>query len=253
MAGLVSFEGPAAQKAVAALQKAQQRRAGFLPSVREIAATLFAGGRATNEVLPIQYRTAEYLWRKAPEEAMFAPVVAPNRPFQFELGATAVDRSSVFWILDYEFRMGRPSGIDPDDIVYSEEGRGSGFLGWDITVNGQRLNTIRFELDPSPAQLSREQYASGVQPQAAAFNRAQFNSFAVTAGPGLSLLPVRSEVMGARGVPFCIVAPPASRVALGCVLFRPVTFPVSFFEGRVAGYHVPSDLSDRVLRQISPP
>jgi len=246
MASPPAFLWPYAQQPVQKAVALATRAAAAITSV------LFAGGRATNDVVPVQYRITEYLWSKAPDESMFG-VVTPTRPFQFEIGAYEVPQNSSFWITDYEFKLKRPSGIDVNDVLDAEEGRGSGFMGWDLTVNGQRLNNIRFELDPSPTSLSREAFGSFANPQAAQFNKAQFNSFAVSAGPGLSLLPVRSTVMGSRTSPFCVIAEPAARVALGAVLFRPITFPVTSFQGRVAGYLVPSDTSARVMKRLAPP
>src|SRR5690606_23201566 len=140
-----------------------------------------------------------------------------------------------FWMTDYQFAVGRQSGIDAGDFVYAEEGRFSGQMGFDVTVNNMyRIGDLEYGLDPAPIPLGRPEFQPSF-PQsitrttsADVFSAAAAASFASTAGPGTSLLPVRPNVQGPREGPFTWVVDEGNQVALRCVVFRPLRTPIAF-------------------------
>jgi hypothetical protein len=203
------------------------------------------------------FLTVERLYRKLPEEAMFNPRLSPSKPFEFELGSFRVPDGQQFWFTDYSFSILRQSGVDPGDVVYAEEGRFSGVLGFDVTVTGKRMSDLLYQLDPQPTSLTREQFAP---PRATisesnapdAFDAAAAGDFASTAGPGNSLLPVRPEVQGPRGGPFTMVVHEGQYVTLSAVVFRPVTTPIASIEGRLAGFLIHTNMSETLVNRMRP-
>jgi hypothetical protein len=210
------------------------------------------GGDIVEGLVHPTFGIIERLFRKLPEESFFLPSVSARKPVQFGIGSFQVPESTAFWLWDYEFSIYRPSGIDPGDTIKAAEGRFSGFMGFDITFNGRRLSDLRYELDPTPITLQREEFENFLAPSASAFTQQAANSFASTASPGLSLLPVRSQVQGARDAPFVLIAENGTDVALSCVIFRPITSPIAFVEGRMGGYLVQDQTASALVNRVRP-
>jgi hypothetical protein len=217
------------------------------------------GGQVLSKLLHPAFTIAEELYRKLPEEAFFSPELNSQNPYQFELGAFEVPDGMVLWIMDYEFSVWRPSGVDPGDIIKAAESRFSGQMGWDLTLNQRRVAHLRYELDPSPISLARQafaprltDYGPGRNGETAAFDLSKANSFAATSSQGLSLLPVRSKVQGARNVPFTIIAEQNTRVALDCVIFKTIRAPIAALQGTWSGYLLHDQLAQSLLERVRP-
>lgn len=212
------------------------------------------GGRVVQDLLHPSFSIFEQLYRVLPEEGWFSPLVSPTTPVQFQLGAFEVPRNQALWLTDYEFSVYRPSGVDPGDFVQAAQGRFSNVLGFDITISGQRDANLSYQLDPVPVVLQRQEFEAPIgNPRSpAAFNRAAANSFASTAGPGTSLLPVRRQTQGPEGGPFTFVVGEGSQVALNCVIFNTVPSPLSAIQGRHAGYLLHQNVSEALLNRIRP-
>jgi hypothetical protein len=211
------------------------------------------GGDVLRELLHPAFVPFERLFRVLPEDAWFDPSVSPRRPISFELGSFEVPDNQHLWMYDYEFAVYRLSGMDPGDIVRLEEYRLSAVLGFDVTFSGRRPDNIAYELDPVPVSVTRGAFdQGGSAPAAGAFNKAAANSFAATASPGTALLPVRTRRMGARQTPFTLVARTRDRVALSCVIFRPVPLPVAAIEGIMAGFLVHTQMSQELIHRMAP-
>lgn len=224
-------------------------------------ATRAPGGDViTGQLQHPAFKTQERLYRVLPEEGFFHPELSPDAPFEFTLGSFRVPAGQHFWLMDYSFAVLRLSGVDPGDFVYAEDGRFSGQLGFDVTITGKRSSDLAYQLDPGPIQLERAEFQTPTQagifdPDTATpaqFNAAQTESFASSAGPGNSLLPVREAVQGSREGPFTIVAQQEQEVALRCVIFRELLTPIAGIEGRMAGYLVNQQLSDALLERLAP-
>jgi hypothetical protein len=196
----------------------------------------------------------ERLFRILPDEGWFSPRVRPARPITVELGSYTVPAGRTLWLMDYSFSVYRPSGIDPGDFIRAEQGRFSNQLGFDLTVSGKRPSDIKYELDPHPDSPNRTAFAPVVaaNQRAGVFNRSAANAYAVTAGPGSSLLPVRRAVQGAEGHPFTMLVIANQVVALSLVIFNRLRAPLSAVEGRGGGYLLDQTLSNHLIRSVRP-
>jgi hypothetical protein len=218
------------------------------------------GGRLLLDLQGDVFRTVERLKRNLPEEGFFSDTLSPTSPFEWTILAYQVPVGQQLWLTDYSFSVGRQSGIDAGDFVYAEEGRFSGVLGFDVTINGMfRTSDLEYGLDPTAIPRTRAEYNAPTQATdlLPAANQDQFDasaseSFASTAGPGTSLLPVRPNVQGPRGGPFTMVISEGDYVALRCVVFRPVRTPIAFIEGRLAGFTLHTNVSRALIQRMRP-
>lgn len=227
------------------------------------------GGDLLRRLQSPNFTVWEQMYRALPEQGWFSPAVNPSAPIQFELGAWAVPQGYHLWVCDYEFSVFRLSGLDAGDVVQAEDGRFSGVMGFDITLNNARTSSLLYQLDPVPVQRTRQQFERPLQAQAlklsadaglgtssganpAAFQRAAFTSFASTAGPGNSLLPVRLRRQGAPSMPFTLIAKESVRVALSCVIFKRVLSPLAFIQGDVSGFMIQTNMSEALINRMRP-
>ncbi len=215
------------------------------------------GGDLLTKVLHPMRKVVEQLYRVEPEESWYNIDVSPSKLVTFELGALQVPSGLHYWLFDYEFQPFRFSGVDPGDAIPVEEQRLGAVLGWDLTLTGRRPNDLLFQLDPIPAQLQRTQFnavptsdTSSTRAPAGSFNRAAFTGFAANSSAGLSLLPQRTARQGPLSGPFTIIAKEGDRVALSCVIFRPVPLPLAWMQGRHAGYWVNANESEALLDRV---
>lgn len=191
------------------------------------------------------------------DEGWFSSQVSPTRPVSFELGAFRVPKSNALWLMDYEFQVLRPSGIDPGEFVVAEAGRYLSQVGFDVTINNtQRQGNIQYQLVPQPAANTRATFAPPVgSPTGAgsgAFGASVGGSFGSTASPGKSLLPVRSSVQGPRNGPFTFVIEEGSTIALSAYIFRPFLSPVAAILGRMAGWMLQTNVSNALIQRMRP-
>lgn len=213
------------------------------------------GGAVVHDLLHPAFTIHETLDRVLPEGGWFDPDLSPQRPVQFQLGAFTVPKGQSLWLFDYQFQIYRPSGVDPGDFLPAAPGRFSNQIGFDVTVGGSRNASLSLQLAPQPVSLARQAFAPPIGFDAATqdqFNRASAGNFASTASPGNSLLPVRPNVMGPRGMPFTLVAGEGSVVALNVVIFNTVRSPISTIEGRQAGYLIATNTSTALLNRVRP-
>lgn len=220
------------------------------------------GGRLLLDVQSPAFKTLERLRRNLPEEGWFDDDLSPQRPFIWTILSYTVPQGMALWMNDYEFSIARQSGVDAGDVVYAEDGRFSGVMGFDVVINGAyRVNDLEYGLDPVAIPLNRSEYdapgaATGpfdpdtLSPDV--FNEAAANSFASPAGVGTSLLPVREQVQGTRGGPFTLVIGEGSTVALRGVVFRQVLTPIAFVEARLAGFQLHTTISEALIERMRP-
>ncbi len=217
------------------------------------------GGDVISRIVHPALAIFERLYRRLPEESFFSPNVSPTSPVQFEIGSFTVPKHSSLWMFDYEFAVYRFSGIDPNDTVKAEAGRFGGMMGFDLTFSKRRATNTTYQLDPAPIPFQRGEFRAPVPGPAGAFDvgaapfdDAAAESFASTASPGTSLLPVRDEVMGARNSPFMLVANPGTSVAMGAVIFRTITSPIAFVQSQMGGYLLHQQVSEALLNRVRP-
>lgn len=199
------------------------------------------GGDLISAIQHPAFDTFERMFRTAPQAAWFNPGLNPRRPVKFDFGSFTVPDSSFFLLMDYEFTALRPSGVDPFDFVYAEDGRFSGFMGFDITVSGRRMSNLLFQLEPVNATFVGTPFGS-----------VPANTYAGVSNDGSSLLPVRSRVQGARDLPFTMLAGPGSVVTLSCVIFRRISAPLSGIQASMAGYQIHANTILSLLERVRP-
>lgn len=198
------------------------------------------GGDVMRRLQHPAFTTLERMQRIGPPTsgAWFSPQVSLSNTVQFELVNFEVPRGQQAWVFDYEFQVYRQSGVDPGDIVKAEEGRYSSSIGFDVTVDGQRIGAIQYGLVPVPQP-------STFRPVPPSFEQG-------TATQGRSLLPARLLVAGARGAPFTVIANEGQRVVLTCVIFRRLRTAVAAIEGRLGGYLVATNFAQALVNRMRP-
>lgn len=199
------------------------------------------GGDLISAIQHPAFDTLERMFRIAPQDNWYSAALNPRRPVRFDFGSFTVPDSSFFLLMDYEFTALRPSGVDPFDFVYAEDGRFSGFMGFDITVSGRRMSNILYQLNPVNTTFVPSP-----------FTTASANTYAAVSNDGSSLLPVRSRVQGARDLPFTMLAGPGSVVTMSCVIFRRVTAPLAGIQASMAGYQIHSNTILSLLERVRP-
>lgn len=217
-----------------------------------------AGGNLTSQILHPSITPFEQLYRRLPEEGMFAATVTPSNPFVFELGAFQVPAKMALLLFDIRPDIYRFSGVDAGDYVPVESRRFSSIMGFDLTVDQKRTGEVSFQIDPVAIQTSTQQAFNNnnnTHPQANAgqFAIGQANTFASPAGAGTALLPQRPERYGALDIPFTIVAQAGQVVQARCVIFRPVPTPIAFIEYDIAGVLVPQYWFANIAEVVKPP
>lgn len=212
------------------------------------------GGAVVHELLHPAFTIFERLERVLPDESWFDPDLNPRSPQQFQLGSFKVPAGQALWLFDYQFQVYRPSGVDPGDFLPAAPGRFSNQMGFDVTVSGRREANLSYQLAPQAVSLTRQAFdpPTGFAARFDQFNRAAAGTFASTASAGNSLLPVRENMMGPRGMPFTFVVSEGSEVALNVVIFNTVRAPIAAIEGRVAGYLLQTNASSSLLNRVRP-
>lgn len=228
-----------------------------------------AGG-ALNTLMVHPFITPfEQLYRRLPEEGMFDPLVSPQRPFAFELGAFQVPDRFALLLFDLRPDIFRLSGLDAGDFVPVEARRFASIMGFEITVDQRHAGNTRFELDPIPIQSMLQAFTRVAAPRnagggagllpippqvtpASVFNISAANSFANAAGAGTALMPQRPTRYGPLSVPFTLVARSNQTVQVRCVIFRPVPAPIAFIEYDIAGMLVPTEWFDAMMECLKP-
>lgn len=214
------------------------------------------GGDMQRQMLHPSFLVFERLFRALPDEGMFSPLLNSDKPFQFTIGTYTVPKSQALWFSDYRNGLLLLDGVNPGDFREAEDGRFSGVLGYDVSVNGRRFADIQYQLDPVPIQNDQPQFAA--QPGTARATQAQFNraaaqSFAAAAGTGLSTLPQRRAVQGPdNNNPWTWILKHGDRISIKCIIFRPILSPIAAIFSRIAGHLLDESLSDTLVQRLRP-
>jgi hypothetical protein len=216
---------------------------------------LLAGGDLLSLTLHPEILPFEQLYRRLPEEGMFDPTVAPDRPFVFELGAFRVPPKMTLALYDLRPDIYRFSGIDAGDFVPVEARRFASILGFQLSIDQRNSGNVLFQIDPAAIERTSQQAfqppINQLQP-AASFNIAASQSYANVAGIGAALLPQRPTRYGALSIPFTLFAQGGQVVQVRCAIFRPIPSPIAFIEYDIAGILVPQKWMDAIIRAIEP-
>lgn len=220
--------------------RVQEAGGGLVPSLAHPAVTVF-----------------EHVFRREPEQGIHSPLLDPDHPMLFEMGAFRVPKQQALLLFELRPDVYRFSGIDPNDSVPVAARRFSNVMGWDVNIDGSRPRHTRYELDPIPRQLNANAYIpevpqpGNVQP-AAVFAQARRNRFGSAAGTGLATLPQRPQRYGALALPFTLAVREGQVVQLAAIIFRTIQSPIAFFEFGMAGILMPAEWTDRIFECIRP-
>lgn len=213
------------------------------------------GGQALLNAKPQVLTTCDEQYFVEPDASWFG-AVSPSRPINVPLGSYRVPTGEQLWFNDYEFRILRMSGFAPGDWTYAEDGRFSGILGFDVTISGRRLAHLYYELQPHPSPVTRPAFRAHRHPYPVPprltpdeFDVNASNDFAISAGPGTSLLPVTTRVQGPRDQPFMFVARQGETVELAAVIFNPIPSPIAGIQGRLAGFTIATVIGEAILQR----
>lgn len=216
------------------------------------------GGDLLQQLLdPTVYTVFEREYRSLPDDGMYSPSLGPGRPsFEFTLGSFTVPKGQSLWLSDYQGGVLLLDGVNPGDFRPAEEGRFSGSMGFDLTVNERRVADISYQLDPVPIPPNRSQFdpqPGTARPRPAQFNAAAAESFASTSTASMALMPVRRPVQGPQmNKPWMWIIDEGQRVALKCVIFRPILSPIAAIFGRLAGHKIQTNVSGALIEQMRP-
>lgn len=242
-----------------------------------------AGGALVDHLMHPSFVPLEQLYRKLPTGAIFS--ASPQSNYRFELGAFTVPRNMAFALVDYRFDIYRPSGLAPADPIPIEERRLSTYIGYDVTISEYRKGQVQYQLTPSapsPSQQATEPQRSpgriaagndfaGLQPNypydptnpfppssapqgpvPTDFANARAAAAASPGGPGLALLPQRTERQGPLVLPLTYVVEQTQRVAFDVVVFGPVPIPIAFFEVSFTGVLMPANTLAEIFKAAAP-
>ncbi len=198
----------------------------------------------------------EYMFRRLPEQGVHG-AVSPQNPFRIELGGFRVPEQMSLFIFDFQPRLYRFSGADPNDTMPFEDRRFSTQVGYAIFIDGIQPANLRFELQPIPRQVAPAAYVPSppqpgqILPQTS-FDQAAFNRFGASAGSGLATLPQRTERYGARDLPLCLYVRESQVFEPFAIFWRPVLTPIAFIEFDFAGILMPRSTGEKLLDCLRP-
>lgn len=221
-----------------------------------------AGNFISSLVTPKSITPLERLFRKNAVSGVFT--ASPTRPFRFELGTLDVPQSMSFVLLDYRYAIYAPSGVAAGDTYELEDGRISTSVGYDLTFSGSRMADIAYQLEPVDPQpsvassFSPDSNAgsipgngiSGVPPSL--FDQIRADSSAASANVALSTQPQRHRRDAQLAMPFTYIVAANKRVSLSVVVFRPIPFPISFFQGELSGFLIAQQALDAFMDKVVP-
>lgn len=240
------------------------------------------GGALLTQLLHPSITIWEQMFRISPSDAWFLPTVNAANPVQFELGSYRVPSGQHLWLRGYEFSVYRQSGVDSGDFLKAEGDRFSGMIGFDLTVNGTRPASIKFQLEPTPASVGNSAFTgacAGSASQPFALAKPTGGSFKMgspvlkygilgtggscvnlsggqgssVASQGTSLLPSRPERMGPLAPdPFTIVVKENQSLVLTCVIYRAIRSPIAFIQADAKGYLVQTNASEALMNRVRP-
>lgn len=250
-----------------------------LPS--RVERVLQAGGELAAKLAHPDFVPLEKLFRKLPAPGIFT--ATPQRNFEVQLGAFQVPAGMTFALCDYRFDLYRLSGAAAGDWVPIESRRLSGQIGYSYLISDYQPAQLDMQIEPTPDQPSHQwsdpQVAGGVIAAGAEFNMnqppqigspyfppsspptfpsptdfalARGAAVASPGGPGLALLPQRTERLGSLAMPFTAIVRENQRIVFRAIVFRPVPIPLAFFECDVTGFLISTNVLDSLYAEMAP-
>lgn len=230
------------------------RRMGHVPELRAgIQRVLQAGGALPSRVLPSQLQFFEQVWRRLPEQGVFSASLNFSNPLSIAMGSFRVPRSQALVLFELRPDVYTFSGADPFDWVPVTERRFAGQMGWDITIDGQRLANTRYELNPVARTQDNPVPSQNVGSTAsqAEFAAVRAAEFGTSLGAGTAIQPQRTDRYGPKELPLSLWVKEGSTFSVSAAIFRRILFPVAFFEFDLAGVLMPAELAGTLFQQTS--
>jgi hypothetical protein len=221
-------------------------------SLREgIQRVLQAGGALSSRVTHPSLLFFEQLWRRLPEQGIFSASLNFANPLSIPMGSFRVPRSQALLLFDLRPDVYTFSGLDPFETIPVEPRRFSTQMGWDVTIDGQRLANTKYELNPVARQQDNPSPSTGAGSVASAaeFAQARAAEFGASLGGGTAIQPQRPERYGPRELPLTLWVREGSTFAAAANIFRRILFPIAFFD--LAGVLMPAELATMLFEQTS--
>jgi hypothetical protein len=223
------------------------------PERDAIQRVLQAGGSLSSRLTHPTLQFFEQLWRRLPEQGIFSASLNFTNPLSIPMGSFRVPRTQALLLFDLRPDVYTFSGVDPFDWVPVTSRRFAGQMGWDITIDGQRLANTLYELNP--VARTQDNPTPSTTPASVAsqaeFSRVRAAQFGTSLGAGTALQPQRPERYGPRELPLTLWVKEGSTFAASAAIFRRILFPVAFFEFDLAGILMPAELATSLFQQTS--
>lgn len=218
-----------------------------------------AGNQLSTLITPKNITPLERLFRRNPVDGTLT--ATPERPFTFELGAIDVPAQMALVLLDWRFAIYVPSGLVAGDVRELEDRRLATSVGYDVKFTDSRQDNLSYQLEPSDPTSATDTYASspnaGIIPgngvggvAQSIFARLRAEQATGVVPSGLSTLPQRHRREGQLVMPFTYVVRSNKRVNFETVIFRPIPFPVAFFEVDVSGFLIGANAIDQFMERV---
>lgn len=223
------------------------------PLRNAIQRVLQAGGSLPSRVTHPTLTFFEQVWRRLPEQGVFSAGLNFANPLSIQMGVFRVPVSQTLLLFDLRPDVYTFSGVDPFDTIPVQERRFSTQMGWDITIDGQRVGNTRFELNPvaRTAEQPAPSKLTGRAGSPAEFAAARAAQFGASLGTGTALQPQRPQRFGPAELPLTLWVNENSSFAVSASIFRRITFSIAFFEFDLAGLLLPSELATKLFQQTS--
>jgi len=203
------------------------------------------------------YDSFERQFRVLPTDSFYDPARSPSNPFIFPIGGFKVPKNQYLMILGYEFSSAK-FGITPGDTVRLEPERMSTLWCFDLDIDGTRPRQCQYEIDPVPISITRAAFSlvrgtGGTRTQQAAFfNSAQANSFALVGGPGKAALPFQAQHYGPQAPAFTMLVKPNQTVQGSGIILRALEVPLAYVQFTIQGFMLAPNVVERFQRESQP-
>jgi hypothetical protein len=245
--------------------------------------TVPVGGDLSALLLHPSITPVERIYRRLPNAGVYT--ATRDRPQKVEAGAFRVPPNQAFCVAEYQFDIFRFNGAAPFDAVPIEARRLPLAFGYDVNIDLSHKGDVAVEILPIPAPTNQEAFqplpTGGTVTGVGAINpldifgqvlappaittvydstistgpnaAALAESTVKASGLGNTLLPQnQASFQGPSRFPFTFYARENQSVQLQIVIFGQVPIPIAFFEIRLAGYLLPINTLDTMLKSMAP-
>ena len=219
------------------------------------------GGSLFDLLQADRYQTFSRITRKRGNATLYAPELAPGNPYQFTLMQFKAPNELALIITNYRLELFRYSGIHAGLAVRVEGDELTDYLGVKFTIGSQGVPwDLQNEVTAAPATI---QNAAAVVPpnptfgggpvlSPSGFATAFAGSSVAVSNVGSAILPLTADRVGDDEGPFSLYASRGDQITLTMFCFRPLPYPISFFQAKIAGYTLSDTEMQRLRTQLTP-